>query len=56
MNSREIAQATQAGNGADVGRVLLALGLLALLAWMNDSRPAQTATPDAAIAQIESRD
>jgi hypothetical protein len=39
-------------NGADVGRVLLALGLLALLALLDDSRPAQTvaATPNAAVA------
>ena len=56
MNSRSQAESDQTENGADVGRVALALGVLALLALLDDSRPPQTvaATPNAAEAPLQS--
>lgn len=55
MSTHETTENTPAENGADAGRVLLALGLLALLAWLNDSRPPQAfaATPNVAGASPE---
>ncbi len=56
MNSNDRAETIQTENGADVGRVVLALGVLALLALLDDSRPPQTVatTPNAAAVSLES--